>query len=167
MPEFDYDVPAPKRDAEFARPPRQPPRARASAPGRLRRAGEGAPHGGQAAAPAPCLRGASGQGRAAALPAPASGRLRRDRWPAPGRSSSGWTTAEGVLELRRRGEAEFLITVGGRVLMNSVNHRSEAALGELACRSLGGRRAPRVLVGGLGMGFTLRAVLDALPVRPG
>ncbi len=72
-------------------------------------------------------------------------------------------TSEGVLELRRRGARDFLITVGDRVLMNSANHRSEAALGELACRHLAGRSAPRVLVGGLGMGFTLRAVLDALP----
>ncbi|MDF1555962.1 MAG: hypothetical protein P1P84_23005 [Deferrisomatales bacterium] len=72
-------------------------------------------------------------------------------------------TPEGVLELRRRGTRDFLITVGNRVLMNSANHRSEAALGALACRHLAGRPAPRVLVGGLGMGFTLRAVLDALP----
>ena len=72
-------------------------------------------------------------------------------------------TPEGVLELRRRGERDFLITVGDRVLMNSANHRSEAALGELACRHLAGQPASQVLVGGLGMGFTLRAVLDALP----
>lgn len=73
------------------------------------------------------------------------------------------TTPQGTLELRRRGERDFLITVAGRVLMNSALHRSEAALGRWACRSLEGRRNPRVLVGGLGMGFTLRAVLDALP----
>ncbi len=72
-------------------------------------------------------------------------------------------TPEGTLELRQRGERDFLITVGGRVLMNSAAHRSEAALGEVACRHLRGRRGPRVLVGGLGMGFTLRAVLDRLP----
>lgn len=71
-------------------------------------------------------------------------------------------SAEGTLELRRRGDRDFLITVAGRVLMNSVHHRSEAALGALACRGLEGRRGPRVLVGGLGMGFTLRAVLDAV-----
>nr|WP_291315044.1 hypothetical protein [Desulfuromonas sp.] len=33
-------------------------------------------------------------------------------------------TAEGALELRQRGERDFLITVGGRVLMNSLAHRS-------------------------------------------
>jgi spermidine synthase len=70
---------------------------------------------------------------------------------------------DGPLELRRRGEGDFLITLGGRVLMNSAAHRSEAALAALACARLVGRAAPRVLVGGLGMGLTLRAALDALP----
>ena len=72
-------------------------------------------------------------------------------------------TPDGTLVLQRRGERDHLITLDGRVLMNSMTHRSEAALGTLACRGLGTRDAPRVLVGGLGMAFTLRAVLDALP----
>lgn len=72
-------------------------------------------------------------------------------------------TDEGALELRRRGEDEYLITVAGRVLMASAAHRSEAALAESACAHLAGRPRPRVLIGGLGMGFTLRAALDALP----
>lgn len=72
-------------------------------------------------------------------------------------------TEEGVLELRQRGEKDFLITVGGRVLMNSTSHRTETALGRLACEPVKKRPAPAVLVGGLGMGYTLRAVLDSLP----
>jgi spermidine synthase len=72
-------------------------------------------------------------------------------------------TAEGRLELRRRGEREFLITVGGRVLMNSAWHRSEIAVAQLACRRIASRPRPQVLIGGLGMGFTLRAALDELP----
>ena len=76
-------------------------------------------------------------------------------------------TAEGPLELRRRGDDEFLITVGGRVLMSSRAHRSEALLAEAACSRIAGRPRPRVLIGGLGMGFTLRAALDALPARLG
>jgi spermidine synthase len=75
-----------------------------------------------------------------------------------------WTTVErvatreGPLELRRRGD-DFLITIAGRVLMTSAARRSEEELARLA---LAGRRDARVLLGGLGMGFTLRAALDAL-----
>jgi spermidine synthase len=65
-----------------------------------------------------------------------------------------------VLELRKRGEAEFLIVIGGRVLMNSAAQRSEQ---ELATLALSERTSKRVLIGGLGMGFTLRAALDVLP----
>jgi len=72
-------------------------------------------------------------------------------------------TAEGRLELRRRGEGEYVITVAGRVLMNSALHLTEVAVAEMACRAVAGRPRPRVLIGGLGMGFTLRAALDALP----
>jgi spermidine synthase len=74
-------------------------------------------------------------------------------------------SAEGPLELRRRGADDFLITLAGRVLMNSRAHRSEAALAAAVCAPLADRRAPRVLVAGLGMGLTLRAALDALPPR--
>lgn len=73
-------------------------------------------------------------------------------------------TPEGRLELRRRGEDEFVITIGGRVLMNSSLHLTEAAAAETACRRLDAQTLrPRVLLGGLGMGYTLRAALDSLP----
>ncbi|MDO9307937.1 MAG: spermidine synthase [Deltaproteobacteria bacterium] len=72
-------------------------------------------------------------------------------------------TEEGVLELRQRGEKDFLIMIGAQVLMNSMANRSEIVLGQLGCQRLKESAAPRVLVGGLGMGFTLRAVLDSLP----
>jgi spermidine synthase len=72
-------------------------------------------------------------------------------------------TAEGALELRRRGDGAFLILIAGRVLMTSNDRRSEQALATLACQGLAARR-PRVLIGGLGMGYTVRAALDALPV---
>ena len=74
------------------------------------------------------------------------------------------TENEGVVELRQRGEKDFLITVGTQVLMNSMAQRSEMALGELGAGRLKEHPAPRVLVGGLGMGITLRAVLNTLPV---
>jgi spermidine synthase len=72
-------------------------------------------------------------------------------------------TTDGVLELRKRGERDFLILINNRVLMNSSASRSELALGELACREVAARPRPRVLIGGLGMGLTLRAALDSLP----
>ncbi len=80
----------------------------------------------------------------------------------PWRTLDRIATEEGDLELRRRGD-EFLITVAGRVLMSSAAHRSEAVLAESACARLAGHPRPRLLCGGLGMGFTLRAALDALP----
>ena len=73
------------------------------------------------------------------------------------------TAAHGTLELRRRGERDFILFLDGRVLMNSSAQRSEVALGRLGCRPWQSHPAPRVLVGGLGMGFTLKAVLDSLP----
>jgi len=72
-------------------------------------------------------------------------------------------TRDGVLELRRRGELDFLILINGRVLMNSSANQSEIVLGESASFAVADRRSPRVLIGGLGMGLTLRAVLDSLP----
>lgn len=71
-------------------------------------------------------------------------------------------TEEGRLELRKRGD-DFVITVAGRVLMSSMAHLTEVAVAEMACREVAGRERPRVLIGGLGMGFTLRAALDVLP----
>ena len=53
-------------------------------------------------------------------------------------------TQEGLLELRRRGEHDFLIIVDGRVLMNSRQNRSEIAVAELPCRELADAQAPFV-----------------------
>ena len=73
------------------------------------------------------------------------------------------TEDEGILELRQRGTGDFLITLGSQILMNSKAQRSEMALGKLGCKDLKKHPNPQVLVGGLGMGITLRAVLDELP----
>lgn len=72
-------------------------------------------------------------------------------------------TPEGPLELRARGERDLMILHAGRVLMSSRIHRSELMVAELGCAPILDRKAPRVLIGGLGLGFTLRAALDALP----
>ncbi len=58
---------------------------------------------------------------------------------------------------------EYVILVNGKTLMSSRTHGSEEALATLACRYTRTSEQPRVLVGGLGMGFTLRATLDVLP----
>ncbi|MBM3547539.1 MAG: spermidine synthase [Alphaproteobacteria bacterium] len=67
----------------------------------------------------------------------------------------------GELRLWQRGD-EFSIRLGRDELMNSRIHGSEEALAELACARVVDRAQPHILIGGLGMGFTLRAALDAL-----
>ena len=66
------------------------------------------------------------------------------------------------MKLIRRDE-EYLILVDGVVLMSNRMHGSEEALATFACRPVGTLERPSVLIGGLGMGFTLRAALDLLP----
>jgi len=65
----------------------------------------------------------------------------------------------GDLELYRRGDELSIRIVGEGELMNSRQHGSEDALAELSCERLTGCRDPQLLIGGLGMGFTLRAAL--------
>jgi spermidine synthase len=68
---------------------------------------------------------------------------------------------DGELRLMRRG-SEFSIMLGANELMNSRLSGSEEALAEMSCKAMAGRRAPEILIGGLGMGFTLRATLARL-----
>ena len=68
------------------------------------------------------------------------------------------------IRLTRRDD-EYLILANGKPLMSSRLHGSEEALATLGCSRARALPEPRVLVGGLGMGFTLRAVLDVLPDR--
>ncbi len=70
--------------------------------------------------------------------------------------------AGGQLKLMQRG-AEFSIMSGSIELMNSRLSGSEKALASLACERLATRPSPHILIGGLGMGFTLRAALADLP----
>jgi spermidine synthase len=67
-----------------------------------------------------------------------------------------------VVKLARRGD-EYVILADGKSLMSSRMHGSEEALATFACRDAQTLAHPRVLIGGLGMGFTLRAALDLLP----
>ena len=66
------------------------------------------------------------------------------------------------LRLKRRG-GEFSIMLGSNELMNSRLSGSEETLAKLSCAKIGSRRRPSMLIGGLGMGFTLRAALADLP----
>ena len=68
---------------------------------------------------------------------------------------------DGDLVLSRRGD-EFAIRLRGAELMNSRAHQSEEKLAFLGCADLKVRSGVRVLIGGLGMGFTARAALEVL-----
>ena len=66
------------------------------------------------------------------------------------------------MKLARR-SGEYIILADGKTLMSSRMHGSEEALATFGCRRASTLEEPCVLVGGLGMGFTLRATLDLLP----
>src|SRR5262245_39613743 len=68
---------------------------------------------------------------------------------------------DGELRLMRRGK-EFSIKLGTNELMNSRLSGSEAALATLAAKKIEKVASPHMLIGGLGMGFTLRAALAVL-----
>jgi spermidine synthase len=75
-----------------------------------------------------------------------------------------------LIELKRR-DREYVILAAGRHLMSSRTHASEESLATLGCRHITATHPhhptshPTILIGGLGMGFTLRAALDLLPPR--
>ena len=73
------------------------------------------------------------------------------------------TTPDGMRMTLSLHAGDYYIDVDGQALMSSRAPGSERALGELAARELAGNPDPRVLIGGLGLGFTLGAALDALP----
>jgi spermidine synthase len=70
------------------------------------------------------------------------------------------------LRLKQRGQ-EFSIMLGPIELMNSRLSGSEEALATLSVERIGGQGKPQMLIGGLGMGFTLRAALAVLGPEAG
>ena len=74
-------------------------------------------------------------------------------------------TAEGRKLILSEQDGAFAISFNGQELMHSRAHASEDLLGELGVETLREHRAPRVLVGGLGLGFTLVQVLAGLPAQ--
>ncbi len=59
-------------------------------------------------------------------------------------------------------DRDFMIMINGQDLMHSRQHESEMDLARLGCAHLAGHKAPCILIGGLGMGYTLRQALDML-----
>jgi spermidine synthase len=60
-------------------------------------------------------------------------------------------------------DGDFSIRYNGRVLMHAKLNASEYLIGEIACQNLKKTKAPRILIGGLGLGYTLKAVLENTP----
>jgi spermidine synthase len=73
------------------------------------------------------------------------------------------TTPEGRELSLHHHDGHYFIHLDGEELMSTWVHGSESALAEMTCRDLAATRRPRVLIGGLGLGFTLRAALEVLP----
>lgn len=70
------------------------------------------------------------------------------------------TTPDGETLTLLEHAGDHIVRVGGITLMSSAEHHSEEHMAEVACAGHGERPTARVLVGGLGLGYTLRAVLD-------
>lgn len=83
--------------------------------------------------------------------------------PHPHETIASVETKDGKLELLRLYAGDWIIMQDQYALMSSRQRKSELALAEMACAPLAKRTAPRVLIAGLGMGYTLRAALDVLP----
>ena len=70
------------------------------------------------------------------------------------------TTPDNAQLTLQEHDGEYYLKLDGRQLMSTTATVSERALGELACEKIRGRAEPKVLIGGLGLGFTLRRVLE-------
>jgi spermidine synthase len=73
------------------------------------------------------------------------------------------TAPDGTVLTLYRHDGAYGIRVDGVELMSTRRHHSEDRLAEIVCAPLADRAGPRVLIGGLGLGFTLRAALRTLP----
>ncbi|HEY4216480.1 MAG TPA: hypothetical protein VGM67_05050 [Gemmatimonadaceae bacterium] len=73
------------------------------------------------------------------------------------------TAPDGTVLTLYRHDGAYYIRVDGVELMSTRRHHSEDALAAIVCEPLASFPNPRVLIGGLGLGFTLRAALQMLP----
>lgn len=72
------------------------------------------------------------------------------------------TAPDGTPLLLLRHDGHYFLRAGGAELMSTRRSHSEETLAEVTCAAIEGRRAPEVLIGGLGFGITLRAALKRL-----
>ena len=75
---------------------------------------------------------------------------------------AGARTPDGGVMVLYQHDRNFTIEIDGDDLMLSRHNESELELARLGCAHLAGRKAPSILIGGLGMGYTLRQALDML-----
>jgi len=75
------------------------------------------------------------------------------------------TTPEGHRLTLHHRDGDYFIHLDGEELMSTRRTGSESALAELTCQELPNRKRPRLLIGGLGFGYTLRAALEVLPAQ--
>jgi spermidine synthase len=88
----------------------------------------------------------------------------RDREPMkPSELLAETVTPDGMRMTLSEHAGDYTIEVDGRALMSTRAPGSERAMAELAARELEGRERPRLLIGGLGLGFTLEAALESFP----
>ena len=73
------------------------------------------------------------------------------------------TTPDGSLLTLHHRDGDYFIHLAGEELMSTRRTGSESALGTLTCREIRSHGNPRLLIGGLGFGYTLRATLESLP----
>jgi spermidine synthase len=73
------------------------------------------------------------------------------------------TTPDGKLMTLNERDGVYMIRIDSLELMSSRHHNSEEKIAEIACADLKGKRSPRVLIGGLGLGYTLKSALAAAP----
>lgn len=90
-------------------------------------------------------------------------RICHDRWVKPWELIAETRTPAGERMTLMRHDREWMILSDDKPLMSSRMHGSEESLATLGCERLLAAPAPRVLVGGLGLGFTLAAALRLLP----
>lgn len=75
------------------------------------------------------------------------------------------TAPDGTVITLYEHDGDYSIYAGRQQLMSSREHESECELARLGCERIAGHREPNLLIGGLGMGYTLRQALDILPSK--